>query len=272
MGKELQALIHEYSSRKGVASQRVLAKLEAAIWKAAKSEPGFHGERKTWLRKTLGCGNHQSQTRNALLRLGDAAEPLWKLLEVEKVEIGSVELILRESKALARTESVPLVHAIDLKVKEFRAGKIKRQPRKAGVRPATNKLRQSVKAAFSEFIAWRLDIDSPEASTVGRFAQTTLHAEVDQVIDSMSYLFEDRPKANHPGRDDVVEACFILGISKPIPGAPLNMRSVAARKRKLARLHHPDVVKDDSDAAVFRAIIDAYAIVVAYNESLGKAS
>jgi hypothetical protein len=70
-------------------------------------------------------------------------------------------------------------------------------------------------------------------------------------------------------RSVIVDACRVLGLRLPKLGTPVNIRIAYRNRGRKLRSHHSDIAVGDMEMhkLMFQQILDAYDILVAYNES-----
>lgn len=66
------------------------------------------------------------------------------------------------------------------------------------------------------------------------------------------------------GRRELLEACDLLGITRPGVGRPLDLKKARRKMHELARVYHPDV--NVNGAAMYRRIIEAFDVIETFTE------
>jgi len=154
-----------------------------------------------------------------------------------------------------RTSSSPIARAARVAKGEAVPG----SPLRGGAGSVREK-KNAVREAIGAWVAARLPKDDPRAPA---FAEQFMR-EVEAMIESLSQRF----KYTKPSRDDLFSACALLNIPRPKWGKPADAERAWKNRRAVLRSTHPDHLHHDGGLDAYHAINEAYAAVVAYNDSL----
>jgi len=88
--------------------------------------------------------------------------------------------------------------------------------------------------------------------------------EIEVVLESFAMRF----LAAKPKRDDLYGACDQLNIPRPRWGKPADQKRAWKNRRSVLKSTHPDALGHEGGLGAYHAIIEAYNIIIAYNDSL----
>ena len=264
---ETEELVEKLRAWAGTEQER--AALEARLWLAAprmevRINPG------NYIAQLTGCSIYSAEARRALWLVGPVAQPLWHRI-LGGMTLNAAQKILARAKA--NPGGIPAeIEAYDkLGFERVLAnGKRVRSPR-----PKARNVRSWEKIRASVFEHARLELGEVGEADAERLARQ-LDVELREVLRD-HHKRVARFKASHAGGVALVvqlpaaelrAACRELGVKVPAPGQPVDLDAARKRKRELVKRYHPDVTGDEASRPAYEAVIQAFAALERYDESL----
>jgi hypothetical protein len=125
---------------------------------------------------------------------------------------------------------------------------------------SSNQHKAHVREAIAGWVAARLPKGDPRASS--------FTAEFMREIEAVLYTFTQRFTNAIPKRHELFAACDLLNVPRPRWGQPVDQKRAWTNRRAALRATHPDTLGHDRETNAYQQVNDAYAIIVAYNDSL----
>jgi hypothetical protein len=121
-----------------------------------------------------------------------------------------------------------------------------------------------VREAIAGWVAARLPKGDPRASA--------FTAEFMREIEAVLYTFTQRFTIAIPKRHELFLACDFLNVPRPRWGQPADQKRAWTNRRAALRATHPDTLGHEGGKDAYQQVNDAYALIVAYNDSLTTSS
>ncbi len=288
IGAAVAALVERY--RQPDITERDRALIERDIWEymhgAVVRVHGVHA-RTPWLAGLLGQKAAAVSVRSRLLGHGSAADSLW-----ERILLGTMTLRraaemaaeMRNTGAslaslLAAYDSLPCTRVLP-NGQVVRATSSTRLPRSPAQQTAasapslvgknTKVFWKSIRAQLAAHFAPRLEGLDPMAT---ERVWTDFERELQVLVEGFTRKVKNlNMQRSGPGvtRRQVLDACEILGVDPPEPGAAIDLVEARKRQRAQAKVYHPDSNKGDhAMRAQFEAVNEAYQLLERYAEKHG---
>ncbi len=160
---------------------------------------------------------------------------------------------------IRRSAGGKIYRALSPTIRAARVAKGEGSGRDPSPKKALTQHKAIVREAVAAWMAARLPKGDPRIeSWTGEFM-----IEVEAMLAS----FTNRFSATKPDRNQLFAACDLLNVPRPRWGKPVDQKRAWKIRRSVLKATHPDKV-GDSGLEEYRAINDAYNIIIAYNDSL----
>lgn len=290
--------LEEYKAQCDLMSHRERAAIEAELYRrlrpkgwCALAKDGKRGGSSIsdWL---ITHGVRGGGTRASIALLGDAAEPLWSRIEAGGLQLKRASKMAIEARRSAVSRGLSLNEAVANVLAAYdalpvqvttRGGRSFRKTRngggkgKAPWRSATAEAIASPDEPSREFWAkLRAQVIARarlSACDANLGAATDLAKEFCRELDTLISTFQQkethlRAQSVRPiSRGQVIDACATLNHEEPGSTEDLShwLKLAGAKKRKLAKLYHPDAHGgDESLRPEYQAVIEAYLVCEQY--------
>lgn len=298
---EIQALIARH---KQASSEKEKAHIENDIWLTGTTpEDRSQYQRRSWVAKALGTHPSAIQRRVALLMAEPEADLLWERVENEKMPVSTAGSQLVNARKLQQAlPGLSLRDALLRQLKEYdswpsqrnRAGQVyRKRPPSRLTTQHTNATRTSVawnqtneKGFWAElrkhlatFMQGRFEGADPlVADKLFRDFERDLKVLFDEY---QSKLYRQRTQEHRAKRDialigfsNIQQACLTLGMEPPKRGEPVDLALARQKKKKLARVYHPDSNGGGNEGtnAKYEEALSAFSVLEDYNAQLGSST
>jgi hypothetical protein len=281
-------------------SDKERALLEQELWQTLPPEARVGKDRRSWLASATGDSARAVESRLAVFGEPEAAE-LWERIERDQMPLTTARERLKEAHILAATTGVSLAAAVTVRLQDYDTWPLHRTKRGQPFRKRPPTRFRSLSAPskpqvldetasggsdrgfwsrlrpqLAEFAASRLKGADPIiAERLYREFERDLKVLFDEF---QSRLFRLRSQAKTEQMlgvtikfAQVQAACLALCMDPPTRGQPANLDVARVKKKKLARVYHPDVTGgDEGTRAKYEETLNAYSVLEDYNEQLNR--
>ncbi len=265
----------EQQLKSSTLTQKERAVLEQQLWEGVKV-PGT--DRGASLRDLLGVGQNALDARFQLLRLGDAADPLWQRVEKDMTLETALHLLRSAKSSGATLEEV--ISAYDEAAKKPGAvrsiGEGKTvvvgfkfvRPSEPTTKKGARAFNSSVRALVTAYLNSELE-DQPEA--VRESLADDLFFGLRVLLDDLNAAVAKKRKESkdekevlqHPTLRQVKEACNVLGVPVNRTGQ-FDMAEAKRKYRKMAATFHPDRNTNPDVVKQYHAVNEAWNLLKEY--------
>lgn len=278
------------------ASEKERALLEQALWQTLSVDVRKRMNRRAWLASLTNESEHSVENRLFLFGELEATE-LWDRIEKDKMPLTTARERLREAKALMEVQGLSLKDAITARLKEYdtwpthttkKGQPFRKKPssRFADLSEAadsSNVVRLSdtdrgfwsrLRHQLASFAASRFKGADPIiAERLYREFERDLKVLFDEFQSRLSRLRQrekrDRMVTASVKYPQVVAACIALCMDPPGRNKFADLDLARSKKKKLARVYHPDVTGgDEGTRAKYEETLSAYSVLEDYNDQL----
>lgn len=255
MSTDLDEAIRLGELAKAAATERERAALEDKTWRALPAELRTQEAAKD-LQGQFGWSGYEIQCRRDLLMAGEAAEPLWGLIDGRNYALRSLVVVLRRARG-SRAEGESLDEAVRRELAIYEATGVERRAPTGKIYRAVNSVKSKSKTGsyasritrlFDAYLDSVLRDGSPGQERIRSSARTQLRELLSDVerdlkrSERMREVMRSMRKASaKTSRSKLLEACAVLRISAPPPGQLPSLDEVRRKKRILAKDLHPDM-------------------------------
>lgn len=280
------------------------AQIEEAIWVQMHS-PKDGVERRDLLKEALGIKYNTSETHSVLLRSGPLASPIWPMLDKNEITLHEASELMRVTKLKwkgnrhLRLETVleevmevfksrpdiPVVHLERLVFAKAKQGRPQSTPNPEW--KENEEFWKGLKSNLSKFLEAELEGMNPLTAHDVKNKVEAVIREAIQDAKAIIYREMTRTKTGkglesfktNEEIEKVEDACHLLGIRAPSPGAPVDLNKAKQKKRALSMSVATDrnAVNIDVNSEKYRlltekhqAVLAAYKLLELYNESLSS--
>ena len=294
----VEMLIDEYKKKH---THKEQADIEEKIWEMV-HKPGDKVERRDILKEALKINSRTSELHSVLLRAESLADPLWPMLDENKISIGTAREVLhltRQKWKTNRSQSIT-------EVRDFVLGYMLEHPELSLAR-LYQCILGSQKTAPIGNVEWKEEGDfwktlkvnlnghlEEELSHLSTLTSSVVRAKVESIfreaiIEARTLVYRESKRGkegkglesflagNNAIMEEVENACHLLGISAPESGCPVDMNKAKQRKRALALSLSTDrnAVGADVNSVKYKLLTEkhmavnaAFQIIEQYNASL----
>ena len=289
----LVVLLEKYNE---TTSEKDRAYLEQAIWQTLPLADRKKTNRRNWLCEVTKDSARAIENRLFLFGEPEAAE-LWERIERDHMPLTTARERLSEAKALSESSSLPLKDTIAARLKEYDTWPAhrtvrgqpfrKKPPSRFGDISEVEDPRRVVRLSetdrgfwsklrhqLSKFAASRFKGADPIiAERLYREFERDLKVLFDEFQSRLSRYRQlekrDRRLNVTVKYPHVVAACLALCMDPPSRNQPADLGVARSKKKKLARLYHPDVTGgDEGTRAKYEETLSAYSVLEDYNDQL----
>lgn len=286
-------LLEKYRATK---PERERAYLEQSLWQTLPAEERKQLNRRNWL-----CEVTKESARSIENRLFIFGEPeageLWERIERDQMPLTTARERLKEAKALSESSNLSLKTAISARLQEYDTWPAhhtvrgqpyrKKPPSRFEALSNSTEARKVVRLSetdrgfwsrlrpqLAKFAASRFKGADPIiAERLYREFERDLKVLFDEFQSRLSRLRqrEKRDRMLHVTvkYPQVVAACLALCMDPPSRNQPADLSLARSKKKKLARVYHPDVTGgDEGTRAKYEETLSAYAVLEDYNDQL----
>lgn len=277
-------------------SEKERALLEQALWQTLSADVRKRMNRRAWLASLT--GETEFAVENRLFIFGELeATDLWDRIEKDKMPLTTARERLREAKALVDTQGLSLKDAIAARLKEYdtwpthttkKGQPFRKKPSSrfadlSEVVDPSKVVRLSetdrgfwsrMRHQLAQFAASRFKGADPIiAERLYREFERDLKVLFDEFQSRLSRLRQrekrDRMATATVKYSQVRDACVALCMDPPSRGKPADLDLARSKKKKLARVYHPDVTGgDEGTRAKYEETLAAYSVLEDYNDQL----
>lgn len=271
------------------------ARIEQRIWETTTLEErqGAKRLKREFVAPLLSEQTSLIEQRSALLAAGSAAQPLWDRIAAKTMTTRQGWRVLRDARFIERSKALPLAHAVLEALKIFDTAplyrgmktQLKRPPlrgpnaAKRSTRLKNTPLAQSsrfwesIRTQVGEFMRERIEETEADPVVVERL-MTDFIKDVKVLTDTWVSKIARAAGAERGStvarRAVVIAACRTLLLDPPKLGKPVDLAIANSRKKSLARAYHPDGGGSAATTAQYQEVLEAYATLESYNESVRR--
>lgn len=293
LSSQVAVLLEKY---RATTSEKDRAYLEQALWQTVPTEERRQLNRRNWLCDVTKDSARAIENRLFLFGEPEAVE-LWERIERDRMPLTTARERLREAKALTETSKLTLKEAIAVRLKEYdswpahhtvRGQPFRKKPPTrfealSGVEEPHKVVRLSetdrgfwskIRHQLASFAASRFKGADPIiAERLYREFERDLKVLFDEFQGRLSRLRQrekrDRMLNVTVKYPQVVAACLALCMDPPSRNQPVDLDVARSKKKKLARVYHPDVTGgDEGTRAKYEETLSAYSVLEDYNDQL----
>jgi hypothetical protein len=287
---ELDRMAEHYKG--GSPTQKQRAILEEQIWDAVPDKKGK--KRRIYLSKLLGVSQYEICLRQYLL--GTVSEDLlWDKIEEGTLPLDSANRLRSKAmkraalgkgspeeeikKCLAEYYSLPEVRLPSGKVMHRTTTSRLRDPREEPPRARKSRKESGfwsdLRGRVTAYLAKQLpELDAVEHNHAWGNFQADLKSAIDALRTAIRRHVTNKTTLDKARlvvtRHKVLEACDQLTVDRPAVGKPVDIDEARRKKRAMAREYHPDHSGSLDTEAMYRAAIEAFDTIEAYNLQLGE--
>lgn len=278
-------------------TEKERAHIEHEAWMELPASERTRLHRRSWLRSAFKTSAKGVEFRASLLLAEPDSEILWKRIEHDNMPLSTAGSQLSQAKKLQEEEpDLSLAKALELQLQEYDSWPVQRN--KSGVlyhkrppgRLAARHLRKPYKMGkwdqrsergfwselrkhLAEFLQARFEgLDPFVAERLYRDFERDLKVLFGEYQSKLSRArVQEKRTANTLNSANftfVKEACAILGMDPPKRGEPVNLDAARQRKKKLARVYHPDANGGGNEGtnAKYHEVLNAFSALEEYND------
>lgn len=290
---ELEELLAKYQV---ALSEKAKALLEQALWLTLSAEERRLTSRRNWLCALTKCSGRAIESRLFLFGEPEATD-LWERVERDHMPLTTARERLTEAKALSESSGIALKPAISMRLAEYDTWPAhrtvrgqpfrKKPPTRLGSISEVESPRRVVRLSETSRGFW-----SKLRHQLAQFAASRFKGADPIIADRLYREFERELKVlfddfqgrlsrlrSREKRDrlvnvavkypQVVAACLALCMDPPVRNQPVDLDVARSKKKKLARVYHPDVTGgDEGTRAKYEETLSAYSVLEEYNDQL----